>query len=152
MRIGGMGSMTKEMQKDSYNLQRFVEAQEEMYAVALKEIKQAGKYNHWMWFIFPQIAGLGSSYYAQKYSISSLDEARAYISHPVLGARLLECAEAVLALSADVCPDFFGYIDSMKLCSSMTLFAEAVPEHSVFQKILDKFYNGKSDLKTISLL
>ena len=137
---------------DVFNLNRFVEAQGDMYALALKEIKQAGKYNHWMWFIFPQIAGLGSSYYAQMYAISSLEEAKAYMGHPILGARLLECTEAVLEHSTDVCPGFFGSIDAMKLCSCMTLFAEAVPEHKVFQAVLDKFYDGKRDRKTLALL
>ena len=137
---------------DIFNLNRFVEAQNDMYALALKEIKQAGKYNHWMWFIFPQIAGLGSSYYAQKYAISSIKEAQAYMEHPILGTRLLECTEAVLKQSTDVCPGFFGSIDAMKLCSCMTLFAEAVPEYKVFQAVLDKFYSGKNDSKTIRLL
>ena len=144
--------MSLDISNDRYNLNRFVEAQKDMYDIALNEIKQAGKYNHWMWFIFPQIAGLGSSYYAQLYAISSLDEAKAYMAHPILGSRLLECTETLLQLSEDVCPDFLGYIDSMKLCSSMTLFAIAAPEHTAFQDVLDKFYNGERDRKTISLL
>ena len=89
-----------------------------------------------MWFIFPQIAGLGSSYYAQKYAIFALDEARAYIEHPILGPRLLECTEAVLSLSTKDCPAFLGHIDSLKLCSSMTLFAIAVPEYKEFQAVI----------------
>lgn len=144
--------MSLDISIDRYNLNRFVEAQKDMYDIALKEIKQAGKNNHWMWFIFPQIAGLGSSYYAQLYAISSLDEAKAYMAHPILGSRLLECTKALLQLSEDLCPDFLGHIDSMKLCSSMTLFAIAAPEHTVFQDVLDKFYNGERDRKTISLL
>jgi len=136
----------------NYNLERFIKAQENMYYIALSEIKSAGKYNHWMWFIFPQIAGLGSSYYAQKYAISSIDEAKAYMMHPVLGPRLLECTEAVLTLSTKDCPAFLGHIDSLKLCSSMTLFAIAVPEYKEFQAVIDKFFNGKQDQRTIALI
>jgi len=136
----------------NYHLERFIEAQENMYDIALNEIKSAGKYNHWMWFIFPQIAGLGSSYYAQKYAVSSLDEARAYITHPILGLRLLECTEAILNLSTKDCPAFLGYIDSLKLCSCMTLFANATPEYTAFQKVIDKFYNGEQDKRTLELI
>lgn len=140
------------MSTDDYNLKRFLDAQKELYDIALQEIKAGAKYSHWMWFIFPQIAGLGSSYTAQKFAISSVEEAKAYMAHPVLGARLLECSEAILALSADVCPDFLGYIDALKLCSSMTLFALATPEHAVFQAVIDKFYDGKADAKTIAII
>ena len=140
------------MKNGNYNLKRFVDAQKEIYDIALKEIKSGGKYTHWMWFIFPQIAGLGSSYSAQKFAISSVEEAKAYMAHPVLGSRLLECSKAILALPAEICPAFLGYIDSLKLCSSMTLFATATPEHKIFQDVIDKFYGGEMDQKTIALL
>ena len=105
-----------------------------------------------MWFIFPQVTGLGSSYSAQKFAISSVKEAKAYMGHPILRARLLECGKAILALPVEICPDFLGYTDSLKLHSSMTLFAIASPEHKVFQAVIDKFYNGEVDKKTIDIL
>jgi uncharacterized protein (DUF1810 family) len=131
-------------------LNRFLEAQEGVYPQALAELRAGRKRSHWMWFVFPQIAGLGSSPTAQRYAITSLDEARAYAEHPVLGARLRECAEALLAVDGTAA-DIFGYPDDLKLRSSMTLFARAADDPAVFQAVLDKYYDGP-DNRTLELL
>ena len=134
------------------SLERFLEAQEETYADALAEIQSGYKRTHWMWFIFPQIAGLGKSSRSKLYAISSKEEAIRYLQHPILGARLVEVSEAILALSTEVSPEFLGWPDTLKLRSCMTLFAEAWPEYEVFQKVLDKFYDGERDPETICIL
>jgi uncharacterized protein (DUF1810 family) len=137
--------------QDPFNLQRFVEAQEDsaIYARALAELRNGSKQGHWIWFVFPQIAGLGSSPISQAYAIRSLDEARAYLAHPTLGPRLRESTEALLAndpaLSA---VEILGTIDSIKVRSSMTLFATADPSEPLFSKVLDRFYAGEPDPET----
>jgi uncharacterized protein (DUF1810 family) len=135
----------------SADLDRFVDAQEAVYPAVLAELTAGRKRTHWMWFVFPQIAGLGSSPTAQRYAIGSLDEARAYLAHPVLGPRLVECARAVLSTDGKSAEDIFGYPDDLKLRSSMTLFARAADDPAVFQAVLDRFYDGP-DPRTLDLL
>ena len=132
-------------------LDRFLIAQEYSYDTALREIRAGRKRSHWMWYIFPQIAGLGMSYTAQLYSIADIDEARRYIEHPVLGERLIEISRALLTLESSDAGAVMGYPDDLKLRSSMTLFLAASGD-TVFQKVLDKFYSGKPDSKTLSIL
>jgi uncharacterized protein (DUF1810 family) len=135
-----------------YDLQRFVDAQRDVYATALAELRAGHKRTHWMWFIFPQIAGLGHSEMARRYAISSADEAAAYLAHPVLGPRLRESASAVAMhedLSVD---DIFGSPDNMKFHSSMTLFADVAPHEAIFQDCLDRFFDGMPDSATIERL
>ena len=129
----------------SYDLGRFVSAQEGVYAGVLDELRRGRKVGHWIWFIFPQVAGLGYSAMSQQYAISSLDEARAYLAHPVLGARLRECAAVVLATTGRTALEIFGSIDAMKLRSSMTLFHRAAPDEPVFAQVLERYYDGKAD-------
>ena len=135
-----------------YDLQRFIDTQESVYAEALEEIKAGYKRSHWMWFIFPQVAGLGDSARARKYAINSREEAVGYMRHPILGPRLEEASEAILSLSPDICPSFLGYPDNLKLRSCMTLFAETCPHYDIFQKVIDKFYNGEKDPFTLNFL
>lgn len=138
---------------DPFNLKRFTTAQEGIYGNVLKELKSGQKRSHWMWFIFPQIAGLGRSSTSMHYAIRSIEEARAYLAHPVLGARLRECAEAVLAVEGRSASAIFGYPDDMKLQSSMTLFEYAADEpNSVFARVLEKYYGGERDRATIRLV
>lgn len=134
-----------------HDLNRFISAQERSYDAALREIKAGQKRTHWMWYIFPQIAGLGFSSTAQFYAISSMQEAKDYYAHPVLGKRLVEISEALLALDTSDAGAVMGYPDDLKLRSSMTLFLAASGD-AVFQKVLDKFYSGKPDSKTLSIL
>lgn len=134
-----------------HDLNRFISAQERSYDAALREIKAGHKRTHWMWYIFPQIAGLGFSSTAQFYAISSMQEAKDYYAHPVLGKRLVEISEALLALDTSDAAAVMGYPDDLKLRSSMTLFLAASGD-AVFQKVLDKFYSGKPDSKTLSIL
>ena len=134
------------------DLNRFVLAQESSYDRALAEVKDGCKRSHWMWYIFPQIAGLGQTSTSRLYAIDDLEEAQAYLRHPVLGPRLLEISEALLALNTDSVIAVFGWPDDMKLRSCMTLFAQADPEQEIFQKVLDKFYGGKPDTLTLDLL
>ena len=137
---------------DPYDLNRFISAQQGIYDRALAELKDGLKRTHWMWFIFPQIDGLGHSPTSRIYSIKSLEEARQYLAHPVLGARLLECAEAVLAVKGRSALDIFGNPDVMKLQSSMTLFGLVAGPQSVFERVLEKFYGGKQDNRTIEIV
>ena len=134
------------------NLSRFVEAHERSYRTALEEIRSGHKRSHWMWYIFPQIAGLGISSTSRFYAITDLEEARAYIQHPLLGAHMIEICEALLRLSANNAEDVMGYPDDLKLRSSMTLFAKAVPGAKIFQQVLDKYFDGKMDQKTLERL
>ncbi|MBW9117929.1 DUF1810 domain-containing protein [Rhizobium cauense] len=135
-----------------YNLDRFIDAQNGIYERALSELRAGRKRSHWMWFIFPQIAGLGSSFMAEKYAIRSAEEALAYLADPVLGSRMVRCAEAVLSIEDRSAHDVFGSPDDLKLKSSMTLFA-AVSEHgSPFHRVIDRFYEGRFDERTIQLL
>jgi len=129
----------------SFDLDRFVAAQQGVYEGVLDELRRGRKVGHWIWFIFPQIAGLGHSAMSQLYAISSVDEARAYLAHPVLGPRLRECAAIVLATTGGTALEIFGSIDAVKLRSSMTLFHRAAPEESVFAQVLARFYEGKAD-------
>jgi uncharacterized protein (DUF1810 family) len=135
---------------DQHNLQRFVEAQNAggTYERALQELRRGRKTSHWMWFVFPQIAGLGSSQMSRTYAISSLDEARAYLRHPVLGPRLIACAEAVAQASASTAEQIFGSIDAQKLHSSATLFMRADPGQPVFSRVLDRYFDGQPDTAT----
>ena len=131
-----------------YDLDRFVEAQEHAYVSALDELRRGRKTGHWIWYIFPQIAGLGYSEMSRQFAIASLDEARAYLAHPVLGARLRECAEAILATPERTAEEILGATDAMKVRSSMTLFHRAAPDEPVFAQVLDRFYSGVSDAAT----
>jgi uncharacterized protein (DUF1810 family) len=133
-------------------LGRFVSAQDGMYEAALAEISAGDKRTHWMWFVFPQIAGLGTSTTAQRYAIASLDEARAYLAHPVLGPRLLECATALVEGDETDEERIFGPVDAMKLRSSMTLFTHAAPAELAFRAVLGRFYGGVEDDATLARL
>ncbi len=147
--------MTKESNasdRDLYDLHRFISAQEGIYDRALAELRDGLKQSHWMWFIFPQIDGLGFSSTTKFYSIKSLEEARQYLAHPALGARLLACAEAVLAVKGRPVSDIFGYPDDMKLQSSMTLFELVSGPKSIFGRILDKYYQGTRDERTLRIV
>ena len=133
-------------------LDRFLDAQRGDYAAALAEVRRGRKTSHWMWYIFPQIAGLGQSSTARYYSIRDLEEAREYYAHPVLGQRLREISGALLDLRGSDPVAVFGGIDSMKLKSSMTLFALAAPDDPIFQQVLDKYYGGEQDALTLRIL
>jgi uncharacterized protein (DUF1810 family) len=137
---------------DPFDLGRFTSAQEEIYGRVLAELRRGQKETHWMWFIFPQIDGLAYSTTSKHYAIKSLEEARQYLSHPVLGRRLLECAETVLAIEGRSISEIFGYPDDLKLKSSMTLFAYGADPGSVFVHILDKYFQGERDVRTLDLL
>jgi uncharacterized protein (DUF1810 family) len=137
---------------DPYQLSRFVHAQEDDFGRALAEIQGGKKRTHWMWYIFPQIDGLGFSSTAKFYAIKSGEEAKAYLNHPVLGPRLLQCAEAALGVEDRSATEVFGSPDDMKLRSCATLFAYVSPPGSVFERLLDKYYGGQRDQKTLRLL
>jgi uncharacterized protein (DUF1810 family) len=137
---------------DPHDLNRFVRAQEHDYARALAEIRSGRKRTHWMWYIFPQLDGLGFSETARRYAIRGLDEARAYLGHPVLGPRLVECAEAVLAVQGRSAREIFGAPDDLKLRSCATLFAEVAPAGSVFRRVLEVYFGGEADGRTLALL
>lgn len=137
---------------DSHDLQRFFDAQHSHYEVALAELRAGYKQSHWMWFIFPQIAGLGRSAMAERYAIANLSEAVAYLQHPVLGRRLEECTQALLQHTGRTARQLLGSPDDLKLRSSMTLFAAAAPENTLFQQVLDAFYDGKTDPETLKRL
>jgi uncharacterized protein (DUF1810 family) len=137
---------------DPYRLERFVQAQDVVHARALEELRAGRKASHWMWFVFPQVAGLGSSPTSQRYAIGSLAEARAYLDHPVLGSRLVECARAVLAHPDRSARQIMGTPDDAKLRSSMTLFALAGGTEPVFQQVLDMFFDSERDPRTADLL
>ena len=136
----------------NYDLSRFHKAQEHSYSTALAEIRSGYKCSHWIWYIFPQIAGLGYSPTARYYAISCLDEARAYMADPVLSSRLIEISEALLELESSDPEKVMGYPDDLKLRSSMTLFSEASPGTGVFQRVLDKYFDGKPDIKTLKII
>ena len=133
-------------------LDRFLDAQRGDYAAALAEVRRGRKTSHWMWYIFPQIAGLGQSSTARYYSIRDLEEARDYYAHPVLGQRLREISGVLLELRGSDPVAVFGGIDSMKLKSSMTLFAVAAPDDPLFRQVLDKYYGGEQDALTLRIL
>lgn len=140
------------MRLDENDLMRFVGPNEREYEQALSEIRAGRKRSHWIWYIFPQIQGLGVSSTSMYYGIRDLEEARAYLAHPVLGRHLAEISEALLELETDDPEQVMGWPDNMKLRSSMTLFELADPEESVFGRVLDKFYGGERDERTISIL
>jgi uncharacterized protein (DUF1810 family) len=137
---------------DPHNLQRFVDAQQGVIDTALAELRAGRKQSHWMWFVFPQLAGLGRSPTALHYGIASLDEARAYLAHPLLGTRLRQCVDAILPWAGDKTPEaIFGPVDAMKLRSSLTLFDAAEPR-GLFGRALAAFFAGKADERTLALL
>ena len=137
---------------DPFDLSRFTSAQEGIYDGVLAELRSGHKRTHWMWYIFPQIDGLGHSTTSKHYAIKSISEARQYLNHPVLGTRLLKCAEAVLTIDGRSVSEIFGYPDDLKFKSSMTLFACVADPRSVFVRILDKYFDGKQDIKTLRIL
>jgi uncharacterized protein (DUF1810 family) len=139
-------------ENDPHNLKRFLTAQAGDYECALQELQRGRKESHWIWYIFPQVAGLGHSSMAQKYGIQSRNEAVAYLGHAVLSARLHECCEAILKHQGKPIQDIMGFPDDLKLRSSMTLFAMISAQHSVFHKVLDAFYSGQFDEQTIAFL
>lgn len=140
-----------DIQQDRFNLGRFLKAQDGVYPIALGELQDGRKRSHWMWYIFPQLKHLGFSYNSKYYGIGGADEARAYLENPVLAGRLRVVAEAILALPTDDAVEVFGGIDSHKLRSSMTLF-DAVAPGDVFARVLDKFFAGRRDGRTLSIL
>ena len=133
----------------AWNLERFIRAQEPIWHTALNEITTGRKRSHWMWFIFPQLRGLGSSWMANEYSLSGLEEAEAYWQHPVLRARLYMMCEALMVQETSNARDIFDFPDNLKLCSCMTLFAHAAPEEEMFRRVLDKFFEGREDEQTL---
>jgi len=137
---------------DPFELSRFLKAQDRVYDRVLSELRSGRKRTHWMWFVFPQIEGLGYSSTTQYYSIKSKEEARQYLNHPLLGKRLRECAESILALEGLSASSIFGYPDDLKLKSSMTLFASVAEPQSVFSRVLEKYFQGNRDECTLALL
>jgi uncharacterized protein (DUF1810 family) len=137
---------------ESLDLKRFVDAQEPVYDNVVDELRRGRKRSHWMWFVFPQLRGLGSSPTAERYGISSLEEARAYLRHHVLGPRLRECARLVNEVQGRSAAEIFGSPDDLKLRSSMTLFARAAEDNEDFLALLDKYYGGRQDQLTLKLL
>ena len=140
--------------RDETSLNRFLEAQDRngMFEQALSELRGGRKTTHWIWYVFPQIAGLGMSDMSVFYSIANLDEARAFLAHPVLGKRLHEAAEALLKCGRTNAEDILGSLDAMKVRSSMTLFLKAAPDDKTFADVLDQFYDGKTDRNTLDIL
>ncbi len=137
---------------DPYNLQRFVDAQDPVYDQVRSELKEGHKRSHWMWFVFPQIEGLGHTSLARKFAISSLDEATAYLKHPITGPRLIECTQLVINTTGRTIEQIFGYPDDLKFRSAMTLFARAATEESIFEDALRKYFKGDHDRLTIERL
>jgi uncharacterized protein (DUF1810 family) len=139
-------------EKDPYNLQRFVDAQNPVFAQVCSELREGRKRTHWMWFIFPQLQGLGSSSMARRYAISSLEEATAYLKHPILGPRLTECARLVTRIEGRTIEEIFSDPDYLKFRSSMTLFARATSDNQVITSALDKYFEGEPDPLTLERL
>jgi uncharacterized protein (DUF1810 family) len=137
---------------DPFELERFVRAQARTFEVALAEIRSGRKRSHWMWYVFPQVAGLGVSETSQRYALSSAAQARAYLAHPLLGPRLIDCVEAVLKFEKRSAHEIFGSPDVLKLRSCATLFAQVSPPGSVFERLLEKCYEGERDARTLELL
>ena len=137
---------------DPYDLERFVAAQAGCYARVLAELASGAKTSHWMWFIFPQLRGLGASATARRFGLSGIEEARAYLEHPTLGARLRECTQSLLAVEGRTAPGIFGSPDDLKLRSCLTLFARAAPGERVFSEALAKYFSGEPDPLTLRLL
>jgi uncharacterized protein (DUF1810 family) len=137
---------------DPYDLSRFVRAQEADYEGARAELMRGRKQTHWMWYIFPQINGLAFSAMSKRYAIKSIEETRAYLAHPILGPRLLECAEALMRVEGRSAREILGSPDDLKLRSCATLFASVLPPDSVFERLLQKYFRGEPDLKTLEIL
>ena len=137
---------------DPHNLQRFVDAQAPVFEQVLAELRAGRKRTHWMWFIFPQVAGLGTSPMAQRYAIFGHNEAEAYLQHPILGPRLLQCTQLVNQVSNRTMDEIFGYPDDLKFRSSITLFSAVDPTEAVFRAALDKYFAGQPDTSTLALL
>lgn len=137
---------------DPHDLHRFVQAQEKYYQQALSEVRSGQKRSHWMWYIFPQYDGLGFSSYSKQYSIKSVAEAEAYLAHPILGPRLVECCEAAVGVAGRTATEVFGSPDDMKLRSCVTLFAAVSPAGSVFDNVLVKYFGGMRDDQTLLLM
>jgi len=137
---------------DRFDLTRFISAQEMVYGRVFSELRNGRKRTHWMWFIFPQIDGLGNSSTTKRYAVKSKEEAEQYLNHSILGKRLKECAEAVLAIEGRSISEIFGYPDDLKLKSSLTLFSSLADSDPVFSSILDKYFNGERDIRTIEIL
>ena len=137
---------------DKYNLERFILAQQRDYATAYAELSRGHKESHWSWWIIPQIVGLGSTSTSYNYAIKSLDEAVAFLAHPYLGKNIREISKVLLGLESNDATAIMGYPDDLKLRSCMTLFAEAEPNEEIFQKVLDKFFDGKKDGRTLAIL
>lgn len=144
--------MASKLTSDEHGLDRFVQAQEGSYSRALAEIKNGRKVSHWMWYVFPQFLGLGQSEMSRRYAITSVAEAKAYLEHPILGPRLRECCDAALSVEGRSAHQIFGSPDDLKLNSCATLFARVSPGGSVFHRVLDKFFDGTSDDKTLRLM
>ena len=137
---------------DPFDLARFVRAQECTFESALAEIRSGRKHSHWMWYVFPQLAGLGCSEMSRRYAIQGAAEAQAYLAHPVLGPRLIECVQATLAIKGRSAHAIFGSPDDLKLRSCATLFAAVAPPGSVFEQVLDRYFDGERDPRTVELL
>jgi uncharacterized protein (DUF1810 family) len=142
----------EEVIDDSYDLHRFVQAQQDTYAQAVDELADGHKASHWMWFVFPQLRGLGRSPMATRFGIASLDEARAYLDHPLLGSRLKQCVRLVLRIDGRSINEIFGSPDDMKFRSCMTLFDLAAPQEAIFAQALQKYFGGTPDERTLALL
>lgn len=140
------------MIEDPFHLQRFVIAQEDVYTQALDELRRGQKHSHWMWFVFPQLDGLASSEKARFYAIKSAEEAMAYLQHPTLGPRLVECCEVILAVEGKTAKEILGFPDDLKLRSSATLFSAVSPDASVFTRVIAKFFESHPDQRTLELL
>lgn len=138
--------------EDKFLLQRFMQAQSHLYSDVVSELKQGRKINHWMWFIFPQVEGLGRTSTAEKYAIKSIEEAKAYIAHPILGGRLRECTELVLGIDGCSANQIFGYPDDLKFKSSITLFKQVIEDNKIFKDAIVKYFDGQEDILTIDIL
>jgi uncharacterized protein (DUF1810 family) len=147
-----VGNSVSSNSGDPFELLRFVAAQHGVYDTVVDELRTGRKRSHWIWFIFPQLRGLGRSPTAMRFGIASLDEARAYVAHPVLGPRLRECARLVARIDGRSADEIFGWPDNLKVRSSMTLFARATDDNEEFRAVLDRFYDGEDDPATVELL
>lgn len=147
-----MTNSTSSSESDRFNLARFTDAQERVYSTALAELRPGHKRSHWIWFIFPQLDGLGSSSTAKRFAIRSLDEAQAYLNHPILGPRLVESCRALLGVDGSSAREIMGYPDDLKLRSSMTLFALVADGQSEFDSVLAKYFGGNMDSMTLTFL
>lgn len=147
-----MANETTANNQNSFDLNRFVAAQENVYQTVISELNNGNKQSHWMWFIFPQIDGLGSSTTARFYAIKNMDEASAYLNHPILGKRLLECSSILLTIKDKSADDIFGFPDYVKLQSCMTLFSIVFPQEKLFKQVLSKYYEDQRDEKTIKIV